>query len=63
MRYLRRVPEDPMQNELPNKVEDIWGVRSSTDDPKSTVSNKRDLYDIYSKSKGEALDGTQYKDW
>lgn len=60
-RILRRIPLDPFSDETdPVKC---WGLRSSTDDKNSTMTNGRDVYDVYSKNEGVAIDGTKYKDW
>jgi len=42
---------------------DEWGMRSNKDDPDSTSWDGNDVFDVYSKSEGTALDGTKYKDW
>ncbi|HET7109096.1 MAG TPA: type II secretion system protein [Candidatus Acidoferrum sp.] len=57
MRFLRRVPKDPMTG----RVE--WGMRSVQDDPDSTSWGGKNVFDVYSKSTGTALDGTKYSDW
>lgn len=57
VRFLRRVPVDPMTGK------DEWGMRSMTDDPDSDSWSGDDVFDVYSKSEGTALDGTKYKDW
>ncbi|HXJ44090.1 MAG TPA: type II secretion system protein [Bryobacteraceae bacterium] len=57
MRFLRRVPKDPMTG----RVE--WGMRSVQDDPDSTSWGGKNVFDVYSKSSGTALDGTKYSDW
>jgi general secretion pathway protein G len=57
MRFLRRVPKDPMTG----RVE--WGMRSVQDDPDSTSWGGKNVFDVYSKSAGIALDGTKYSDW
>lgn len=56
-KLLRRIPKDPMTED------GTWGKRSYFDDPDSTVWDGRDIYDIYSKSDGIALDGSRYADW
>ena len=43
-----------------------WGMRSYQDDPDTTRwggDNVYDVYDVYTKSRGTALDGTRYRDW
>ena len=57
MRFLRRVPVDPMTGRAD------WGLRSVQDDPDSTSWAGNNVFDVYSKSTGTALDGTQYSTW
>jgi general secretion pathway protein G len=58
MKFLRRIPIDPMTNSTD------WGLRSYQDDPKNSSSwGGQDVFDVYTKSQGTALDGTKYKDW
>lgn len=57
LRFLRRVPIDPMTGK------DDWGMHSVQDDPTSDSWGGQNLFDVYSKSQGKALDGTNYKDW
>ena len=57
LRFLRRVPVDPMTG---NKD---WGLRSMQDDPQSDSWGGQNVFDVYTKSEGTALDGTKYKDW
>jgi general secretion pathway protein G len=57
VRFLRRIPVDPMTGK------DEWGQRSMQDDPKSESWGGQNVFDVYSKSEGTALDGTKYKDW
>ena len=57
VRFLRRIPVDPMTG----KAE--WGLRSMQDDPDSDSFGGQNVFDVYSKSDGTALDGTKYKDW
>jgi general secretion pathway protein G len=40
-----------------------WGLRSVQDDPDSTSWGGQDVFDVYSKATGTALDGTRYADW
>lgn len=57
VRFLRRVPVDPMTGRKE------WGMRSIQDDPDSTSWGGKNVFDVYSKSAGTALDGTKYSDW
>jgi general secretion pathway protein G len=57
VRFLRHIPVDPMTNTTE------WGMRSMQDDPDSDSWGGQSVFDVYSKSTGDALDGTKYKDW
>jgi general secretion pathway protein G len=57
VRFLRKVPLDPMTNNTD------WGLRSVQDDLDSTSWGGQNVFDIYSKSTATALDGTKYSDW
>jgi general secretion pathway protein G len=57
IRFLRRIPIDPMTNTTE------WGLRSMQDDPDSDSWGGQAAFDVYTKSQGEGLDGTKYKDW
>jgi general secretion pathway protein G len=57
IRFLREIPVDPM-----TKNKD-WGLRSVQDDADATGWGGQDVFDVYSKSSGTALDGTKYSDW
>lgn len=57
LRFLRRIPIDPMTDSKE------WGLRAMQDDPNSDSSNGDNVFDVYTKSQGTALDGTKYKEW
>ena len=57
LKFLRRVPIDPMTNSTE------WGMRAYQDRPDSTSWGGRNVFDVYTKSQGTGLDGTKYKDW
>jgi general secretion pathway protein G len=57
LKFLRRIPIDPMTNSTE------WGLRSMQDDPDSDSWGEQNVFDVYTKSTGTALDGTKYKDW
>ena len=57
IKFLRRIPRDPMTGK------DEWGLRSMQDDPASDSWGGQNVFDVYTKSEGTALDGTKYKDW
>src|SRR5271154_2705078 len=57
VRYLRKIAIDPMTGTTE------WGLRSMQDDPDSDSWGGQSVFDVYTKSQDEALDGTKYKDW
>ncbi|HXA76200.1 MAG TPA: type II secretion system protein [Candidatus Acidoferrales bacterium] len=57
MRFLREIPVDPMTGN-PD-----WGLRSVQDDADATSWGGQDVFDVYSRATGTALDGTKYSDW
>jgi general secretion pathway protein G len=57
IRFLRRIPRDPMTDQSE------WGMRSVQDDPASQSWGGQNVFDIYSKSMDTALDGTKYNEW
>jgi general secretion pathway protein G len=57
VRFLRRIPVDPMTGSAE------WGLRSMQDDPDSDSYGGQSVFDVYSKSTGTALDGTKYSTW
>lgn len=57
MRFLRAIPVDPMTGNTD------WGLRSNQDPPDSDSFGGQDVFDVYSKSDGTALDGTKYNTW
>jgi general secretion pathway protein G len=57
LKYLRRVPIDPMTHGTD------WGLRSYQDKPDSTTWGGQNVFDVYTTFNGTALDGTKYKDW
>jgi len=56
-KFLRRIPIDPMTGRAE------WGLRSFQDAPDSKAWGGQNVYDIYTKYDGVALDGSKYKDW
>lgn len=57
VRFLRSIPVDPMTGNTD------WGLRSMQDDPDSDSWGGQNVFDVYSKSDGTALDGTKYNTW
>jgi general secretion pathway protein G len=57
IRFLRRIPVDPMTGQAD------WGLRAISDDPDSRSWAGKNVFDVYSKSQATASDGTHYADW
>jgi general secretion pathway protein G len=56
-KILRRIPRDPMTEN------GRWITRSFSDNPDSSLSDGKDVFDVRSASKAVALDGTTYDTW
>jgi len=57
VKFLRRIPVDPMTGNSD------WGLRSNQDDADSDSFGGQNVFDVYTKSQGTALDGTKYSTW
>ena len=57
IRFLRRIPVDPMTGRAE------WNLQAVQDDPDSTSWGGKNVFDVHSKSQATALDGTRYADW
>ena len=57
LKFLRRIPMDPTMSD------DEWGLRAYQDKPDSSSWSGQNVYDVYSKNQGTALDGSKYRDW
>jgi general secretion pathway protein G len=57
LKFLRKIPIDPMTHSTE------WGLRSYQDRPDATSWGGQNVFDVYTKSTGTALDGTKYRDW
>jgi len=57
LKFLRRIPIDPMTNSTE------WGLRSYQDKPDSTSWGGQNVFDVYTRNTSSGLDGTKYKDW
>lgn len=62
IKFLRRIPRDPMNKDEFSEVSELWGLRSYKSDAGSP-SEGDDVFDIYSKSEEVAINGTQYNKW
>jgi general secretion pathway protein G len=57
LKFLRRVPMDPVTGTAE------WGMRCYQDEPTADSWCGQNVWDVFTKSQGKALDGTRYKDW
>jgi len=57
LKFLRSIPRDPMTRSAE------WGMRCYQDEHDDSSWCGQNVYDVYSKSKGKALDGTTYDTW
>ena len=57
LKFLRRIPIDPITHSTE------WGMRAYGDKPDSTAWGGGNVFDVYTKATGKALDGTKYTDW
>src|SRR6266567_705692 len=56
-KFLRRIPIDPMTGKAD------WGMRAMQDDADSQSWGGDNVFDVFSKGQGTALDGTRYANW
>jgi len=57
LHFLSKIPVDPMTGSTD------WGLRSVQDDTDSTSWGGQDVFDVYTKATGTAMNGTKYSDW
>jgi general secretion pathway protein G len=57
VRFLRRIPRDPMTGTFE------WGMRSDRDDPTSSSWGGQCLFDVFTKSTEKGSDGVSYSEW
>lgn len=57
VKFLRRIPKDPLTNSFE------WGMRSYQDDFDSDFWGGENVFDVFTRNQGTALDGSKYRDW
>jgi len=62
IKFIRKVPRDPMNKEPDLTPAETWAKRSYASDVNAPVEGV-DVYDVYSRSTQKAIDGTIYKTW
>jgi len=62
LRFLRRVPRDPLSQNPGGASEASWGLRSY-ESPVDAPRPGRDVFDVYSTSAAVGLNGVPYKEW
>ena len=60
--FMRRLPRDPFFPDGSVPASATWGLRSFASPPEEPQSGD-DVYDVYTLTAGNALDGTSYHDW
>lgn len=62
IRFIRKIPRDPLNPDKELAPTASWGKRSYQSDAASP-SEGADVYDVYSLSEGKAVNGTVYREW
>jgi general secretion pathway protein G len=62
MKFIRKIPRDPMNKDAELKPAETWAKRSYASDVNSPAEGA-DVYDVYSRSPKKAIDGTIYSSW
>jgi general secretion pathway protein G len=62
IKFIRKIPRDPMNKESELKPAETWAKRSYASDV-NNPSEGEDVYDVYSLSTNKAIDGTMYNSW
>jgi general secretion pathway protein G len=62
IRFLRRIPRDPLSPDKTLPPEEAWALRSYLSPPDDPREGE-DVFDVFSKSEEIAIDGTPYSTW
>ena len=60
--FLRRLPRDPLHTDPQTPAAQTWG-RRAYDSPHDAPHDGRDVYDVYSLSNAEGMNGIPYREW
>ena len=60
--FLRSLPRDPMSTDDQATAEETWGKRSYASPPDDPQEGK-DVFDVYSLSEADGLNGIPYREW